>query len=103
MPCPLNSCVEMMTMKLTHLGLPTTPPLSVPLVGAQPALLPPAPLSTVVTIGPNDDPQQMPQLTPLISDSVSRLAGWPFQPPTGNPSLITKQDYLDLIKLYPGE
>jgi len=45
----------------------------------------------------------MPQLTPLISDSVARLVGWPFQPPTGDPTLITKNDYLALIKLYPGE
>jgi hypothetical protein len=82
--------------------------LCLPLLGAahavaQPALMPPAPLSTVVKIGPNDDPQQMSQLAPLVSNSVARLTGWPFQLPTGNPSLITKKDYLELIQSYPGE
>ena len=64
--------------------------------------MPPVPLSTVVRIAQRC-PQQMPQLTPLISDSTSRLAGWPFQAPTGNPNLITKHDYFQLLKSYPGE
>jgi hypothetical protein len=102
---------EGIAMNLTHVGLQTREPqstategrLSQTVSGQGPAQMPPVPLSTVVEIGPNDDPQQMPQLAPLISDSVARLAGWPFQPPTGNPNLITKNDYLDLIKRYPGE
>src|SRR5262245_41454674 len=103
--------VERLRMHLTHVGLQTIEPqatataghLGQTLAGQGPAQMPPAPLSTVVTIGPNDAPQQMPQLAPLISESVARLAGWPFQPPTGTPHLITKHDYLALIKSYPGE
>ena len=96
---------------LTHVDLQTLEPQSAaaeerlgqPISSHGPAQMPPMPPSTVVEIGPNDDPQQMPQMTPLISDSVARLVGGPFQAPTGNPNLITKNDYLALIKHYPGE
>lgn len=98
--------LERSTMNSTYIGLHTRETRSVAgetqrnqtVSGQGPAQMPPVPLSTVVTIGPHDNPQQMPQLAPLLTDSVARLARWPFQPPTGQPGLITRDDYLRLIK-----
>ncbi|MHB9134230.1 MAG: hypothetical protein ACYDBB_24435 [Armatimonadota bacterium] len=87
------------------------------------------PMSVVVKITPTDKPMEMEALKPLLAtNAADRLnvgwpAGmtendhflalvtgqydkfngmWPFKPPTGDPAKITKADYLEMIKQYPG-
>ncbi|HEY3415421.1 MAG TPA: hypothetical protein VGM23_00935 [Armatimonadota bacterium] len=81
--------------------------------------------STIVEIGPKDNPMQMPALQPLLAtDAADRLncqwpekltenaylsnvlfgkfdilkGWWPFIPPPGDPATVTRKDYVDAIK-----
>ena len=55
-------------------------------------------VSTVVDIQSSDDPMNMPAIQPLLSDNADRVNNpWPFTPPSGDPSQITKADYRTLI------
>ena len=62
------------------------------------------PVSEVVKIGSSDDPMQMNTVKRwLATDAVERVNGqWPFTPPAGDPSKVTKDDYIDAVTNYPG-
>ena len=103
--------LESSIMHLTHVDLQTLEPQSAAAeerLGQSsssqgPAQMPPVPLSTVVDIGPNDDPQQMPQLSPLISDSTARLMGGlssrrPATPPGSRSTSTSPSSSVILVK-----
>jgi hypothetical protein len=57
------------------------------------------PPKAVITIKPTDDPLQMEALKPLLTKDIGRLWGESaWKPPVGDPSTITKADYLELLK-----
>jgi hypothetical protein len=60
-------------------------------------------VSTVVDIHGADEPMTMSAIQPLLTDIQHRLGNqlpiyYPFTPPSGDPSQITKSNYLALIK-----
>src|ERR1051325_7293140 len=59
-------------------------------------------ISRVVSIHAQDTPMTMAEIQPLLTDMQNRLGAqlainYPFTPPNGDPSQITKNDYRDLI------
>ena len=60
--------------------------------------------ATVVKITPQDDPMQMEALKPLLAtDAQERLDGkWGYVPPAGDPSKVTKDEYIQLAETFPG-
>ena len=60
-------------------------------------------ISTVVDIHSSDDPMNMQEIQALLADNADRVNNpWPFTPPSGEPSQITKSDYRALIMTSPG-
>ncbi len=54
---------------------------------------------TVINIPAGANPADIPGLAPLLSDNADRLAGpGPWKVPEGDPSQITKADYLELLR-----
>ncbi len=64
----------------------------------------PADQVDVVKIAPGQDPLQMETLKPLLAtNQQERLEGkWGYVPPPGDPSQVTRDDYIQLAETFPG-